>query len=44
MQRLVAQPQRSLLPRFLALKDVSFEVEQGEAVGIIGRNEAVDDS
>jgi lipopolysaccharide transport system ATP-binding protein len=32
--------QPPLNPHFLALNDVSFEVKQGEAVGIIGRNGA----
>lgn len=32
--------QQGLNPHFLALDDVSFDVKQGEAVGIIGRNGA----
>jgi lipopolysaccharide transport system ATP-binding protein len=33
-------PQLSTLDSFWALKDVSFEVQQGEVLGIIGRNGA----
>lgn len=38
LQRLVGQPSRQYFREFWALKDISFEVKKGEAVGIVGRN------
>lgn len=38
LQRLTGQPPKQYFREFWALKDVSFEVKKGEAVGIIGRN------
>ncbi|KEI71147.1 ABC transporter ATP-binding protein [Endozoicomonas elysicola] len=38
LQRMVAKPPRQYYQGFWALKDVSFEVNKGETVGIIGRN------
>jgi lipopolysaccharide transport system ATP-binding protein len=40
LQRLVGKAPKNYYREFWALKDVSFEVNQGEAVGIIGRNGA----
>jgi lipopolysaccharide transport system ATP-binding protein len=40
VQRLVGRQPRTYYREFWALKDVSFEVDKGEAVGIIGRNGA----
>lgn len=38
LQRLVGQQPRQYFHEFWALKDISFEVKKGEAVGIVGRN------
>lgn len=38
LQRLTGQPPKQYFREFWALKDVSFEVNKGETVGIIGRN------
>lgn len=38
LQRLMGEPPKQHFREFWALKDVSFEVKKGEAVGIIGRN------
>ena len=38
LQRLVGFPPKRFYQEFWALKDVSFEIKKGEAVGIIGRN------
>jgi lipopolysaccharide transport system ATP-binding protein len=38
LQRLVGKPPNQYFHEFWALRDISFEVRQGETVGIIGRN------
>lgn len=38
LQRLAVQTPKQYFREFWALKDVSFEVKKGEAVGIVGRN------
>ena len=38
LQRLAGQTLKQYFREFWALKDVSFEIKKGEAVGIIGRN------
>lgn len=38
LQRLIGQASKQYFREFWALKDVSFEIKKGEAVGIIGRN------
>ncbi len=40
LQRLVGQGPKQYFREFWALKDVSFEVNKGEAVGVVGRNGA----
>lgn len=40
LQRLIGKPPKQYYREFWALKNVSFEVNRGEAVGIIGRNGA----
>jgi lipopolysaccharide transport system ATP-binding protein len=40
LQRLVGREAKNYYREFWALKDVSFDVDKGEAVGIIGRNGA----
>lgn len=38
LQRLIGRPPRTYFREFWALRDISFEVEKGETVGIVGRN------
>ena len=38
LQRLLGRPSKSYFNEFWALKDVSFSVNKGETVGIVGRN------
>jgi homopolymeric O-antigen transport system ATP-binding protein len=40
LQRLIGREPKTYYTEFWALKDVSFEVYKGEAVGIVGRNGA----
>lgn len=38
LQRLLGRPLRTYFREFWALRDISFEIEKGETVGIVGRN------
>jgi lipopolysaccharide transport system ATP-binding protein len=38
LQKTIGRPQKTYFREFWALKDVSFRIEKGETVGIIGRN------